>query len=161
MWGNGEREAGMAKITELVARLAAEAVAEAGCELWDVEYVREAGQWYLRLYLDKEGGVDIRDCEAVSRKVSDLLDEADPIEGSYTFEVSSAGAERALKRPGDFQKFMGSPVLVKLYKAREGRKEFAGTLTGYQDGDITVTVGGTETTFPKSEVALCRLHPFS
>ena len=81
----------MKKITDLVAELAAPAVAEQGCELWDVEYVKEAGTWYLRLYLDKEGGVDILDCEAVSRKVSDLLDEADPIEGSYTFEVSSAG----------------------------------------------------------------------
>ena len=148
----------MAKVTEIVAQLAAPAVAEAGCELWDVEYVREAGTWFLRLYLDKEGGVDIMDCEKVSRTVSDLLDEADPIEGSYTFEVSSAGAERALKRPSDFEKFMGSPVTVKLYKARDGRKEFAGTLTGYQDGDVIVTVGREEMTFPKADVALCRLR---
>ena len=148
----------MAKVTELVSRLAAEAVAAAGCELWDVEYVREAGQWYLRLYLDKEGGVDIRDCEAVSRVVSDLLDQADPIEGSYTFEVSSAGAERALKRPGDFERFLGHPVLVKLYRAREGRKEFAGVLRGYREGDITLTVGSEELTFGKAEVALCRLR---
>lgn len=101
----------MAKITELVAELARPAVEEAGCELWDVEYVREAGAWFLRLYIDKEGGVDILDCERVSRTVSDLLDEADPIAGSYTFEVSSAGAERPLKRPSDFQRFLGSPVL--------------------------------------------------
>ena len=149
----------MAKVTELVAKLAAPAVEAAGCELWDVEYVREAGEWYLRLYLDKEGGVDIMDCEAVSRTVSDLLDEADPIEGSYTFEVSSAGAERALKRPGDFARFMGSPVLVRLYKARDGRKEFAGDLTGYgEDGAITITVGKEELTFPRAEVALCRLR---
>ena len=106
----------MKKITDLVAELAAPAVAEQGCELWDVEYVKEAGTWYLRLYLDKEGGVDILDCEAVSRKVSDLLDEADPIEGSYTFEVSSAGCERPLKRPSDFARFMGSPVTVRLYR---------------------------------------------
>ena len=148
----------MAKVTELVARLAAPAVAAAGCELWDVEYVREAGEWFLRLYLDKEGGVDIRDCEAVSRVVSDLLDEADPIEGSYTFEVSSAGAERVLKRPGDFEKFLGSPVLVKLYEAREGRKEFPGYLKGYDNGDITITVNGKDLTFSKAEVALCRLR---
>ena len=82
----------MKKVTEIVAELAAPVAAEYGCELWDVEYVREAGQWYLRLYLDKEGGVDILDCENVSRKVSDLLDEVDPIEASYIFEVSSAGA---------------------------------------------------------------------
>ena len=149
----------MAKVTELVAKLAADAIAERGCELWDVEYVREAGQWYLRLYLDKEGGVDIDDCEAVSRVVSDLLDEADPIEGSYVFEVSSAGAERALKRPSDFEKFLGSPVLVKLYKARDGRKEFAGTLAGYgPDGTIRLAMGERELAFPKSEVALCRLR---
>lgn len=148
----------MAKVTELVAQLAAPAVAAAGCEIWDVEYVREAGEWYLRLYLDKEGGVDIQDCEAVSRVVSDLLDEADPIEGSYTFEVSSAGAERVLKRPSDFEKFLGSPVLVKLYKARDGRKEFPGNLKSYDNGDITITAGGKDLTFPKAEVALCRLR---
>ena len=148
----------MAKVTELVAQLAAPAVEAAGCELWDVEYVREAGTWFLRLYLDKDGGVDIMDCEAVSRAVSDLLDEADPIEGSYTFEVSSAGAERALKRPSDFARFMGSPVAVKLYKAQNGRKEFAGYLAGYQNGDITVKVGDGELVFPKDQVAHCRLR---
>ena len=148
----------MAKVTELVAELAAPAVAAAGCELWDVEYVREAGNWFLRLYLDKEGGVDIVDCENVSRVVSDLLDEADPIEGSYTFEVSSAGAERALKRPSDFERFMGSPVFVKLYKSKDGRKEFSGHLAGYENGDITVTVGKQTLTFLKDEVALCRLR---
>lgn len=148
----------MAKITELVAGLAGPAVEAAGCELWDVEYVREAGSWYLRLYIDKAGGVDILDCEQVSRAVSDLLDEADPIEGSYTFEVSSAGAERPLKRPGDYERFMGSPVLVKLYKARDGRKEFAGVLTGYENGDVTITAGERTVTFPKAEVALCRLR---
>ena len=148
----------MAKVTEIVAELAAPAVAAAGCELWDVEYVREAGTWFLRLYLDKEGGVDIIDCENVSRVVSDLLDEADPIEGSYTFEVSSAGAERVLKRPGDFERFMGSPVFVKLYKARDGRKEFSGHLAGYDNGDLTVTVGKQSLTFLKDEVALCRLR---
>ena len=148
----------MAKVTDLVAKLAAPAVEAAGCELWDVEYVREAGSWYLRLYIDKEGGVDILDCEKISREVSDLLDEADPIEGSYTFEVSSAGAERALKRPGDFARFMGSPVAVKLYRARDGRKEFAGVLAGYEDGNITITVGAAAITFAKEEVALCRLR---
>lgn len=148
----------MAKVTEIVTQLAAPVVEAAGCELWDVEYVREAGAWILRLYLDKEGGVDILDCESVSRTVSDLLDEADPIEGSYTFEVCSAGAERALKRPGDFARFIGSPVLVKLYKSRENRKEFAGTLAGYEDGTLTLTVGGQTMTFSKDEVALCQLR---
>lgn len=148
----------MAKITELVTKLALPVVEEAGCELWDVEYVREAGTWFLRIYIDKEAGVDILDCERVSRTLSDLLDEADPIEGSYTLEVSSAGAERPLKRPGDYERFMGSPVAVKLYKARDGRKEFAGVLAGYDGGAVTITVGGTDMTFAKNEVALCRLR---
>ena len=149
----------MAKITELAAELARPVVVEAGCELWDVEYVREAGTWFLRIYIDKAEGVDILDCEKVSRALSDLLDEADPIEGSYTLEVSSAGAERPLKRPGDFQRFMGSPVAVKLYRARDGRKEFAGVLSGYgEDGSVTITVGDGTMTFEKGEVALCRLR---
>ena len=150
----------MKKITELTAELAAPAIAEQGCTLWDVEYVKEAGTWYLRILLDKEGGVDILDCEAISRKVSDLLDEADPIEGSYTLEVGSAGAERALKRPGDFARFLGSPVLVKLYRALDGRKEFTGTLSAYDEasGDVTVTVGKADMTFPKKDVALVRLR---
>ena len=148
----------MAKVTELVAKLAGPAVEEAGCELWDVEYVREAGTWYLRVYIDKPGGVDILDCERISRTVSDLLDEADPIEGSYTFEVSSAGAERPLKRPSDYEKFMGSPVMVKLYRALDGRKEFAGHLAGYGEEGITITVGARTMTFAKEAVALCRLR---
>lgn len=150
----------MKKVTDIVWELAEPVAKENGCELWDVEYVREAGQWYLRLYLDKEGGVDILDCEAISRKVSDLLDEADPIEGSYTLEVGSAGAERALKRPADFARFMGSPVLVKLYRNLDGRKEFAGTLAAYDEasGDVTVTVGKSDMTFPKKDMALVRLR---
>ena len=148
----------MKKVTEIVAELAAPVAAEFGCELWDTEYVREAGQWFLRLYLDKAGGVDILDCENVSRKVSDLLDEVDPIEGSYVFEVSSAGAERQLKRPSDFERFIGSPVLVKTYQNRDGRKEFPGVLKGYEDGDILLQMGTQELRFNKSEVAMVRLR---
>ena len=148
----------MKKVTEIVAELAQPVVEANGCKLWDVEYVREAGQWYLRVFIDKEGGVDILDCEAISRVVSDLLDEADPIEGSYTFEVGSAGAERALKRPSDFERFMGSPVLVKTYKNRDGRKEFAGDLAGYEDGAVLLTVGKETLRFEKAELALVRLR---
>ena len=131
-----------------------------GVDIYDVEYVKEAGTWYLRVLIDKEGGVDILDCEAISRKLSDLLDEADPIDGSYTLEVGSAGAERALKRPADFQRYIGSPVLVKLYRAQDGRKEFAGHLAAYDEanGDVTVTVGKEEMTFVKKDVALVRLR---
>ena len=145
----------MSKITEKVAALAAPVVEEEGCSLWDVEYVREAGQWYLRLLIDKEGGVDILDCEAISRRVSDLLDEVDPIETSYMFEVGSAGAERELKRPSDFQRFLGSQVAVKLYSAKNGRKEYVGILKEYADGDVTLEDGQT---FRKPEIAQVRLR---
>lgn len=150
----------MKKITELTAELAAPLIEEQGCTLWDVEYVKEAGTWYLRILLDKEGGVDILDCEAISKKLSDLLDEVDPIEGSYTLEVGSAGAERALKRPQDFQQYLGHPVLVKLYRAQDGRKEFPGTLKAYDeaDGSVTITLGSEELTFAKKDLALVRLR---
>ena len=148
----------MKKVTEIVAELAAPVAAEFGCELWDTEYVREAGQWFLRLYLDKDGGVDILDCENVSRRVSDLLDEADPIEGSYIFEVSSAGAERQLKRPSDFEKFLGSPVLLKTYQNRDGRKEFPGVLKEYDGGAVVLEMGKQELRFKKNEVAMVRLR---
>lgn len=149
----------MKKVTEIVRELAEPVVIENGCELWDVEYVREAGQWYLRLYLDKEGGVNILDCEAVSRKVSDLLDEVDPIESSYVFEVSSAGCERQLKRPSDFEKFMGEPILLKTYKPVAGRKEFAGVLAGYDNGSVLVDMGsGDPLWFEKADIAMVRLR---
>ena len=148
----------MKKVTEIVAELAAPVAAEFGCELWDTEYVREAGQWFLRLYLDKDGGVDILDCENVSRRVSDLLDEADPIEGSYIFEVSYAGAERQLKRPSDFEKFLGSPVLLKTYQNRDGRKEFPGVLKEYDGGAVVLEMGKQELRFEKNEVAMVRLR---
>ena len=106
----------MSKITDKVTAIAKPIVEEEGCSLWDVEYVREAGSWYLRLYIDKEGGVSIDDCERISRRMDPILDEADPIPDSYVFEVGSAGAERELKRPSDFERFLGSNVEVKLYK---------------------------------------------
>ena len=146
------------KVTDLVAEFARPIVDQHGCELWDVEYVREGSEYFLRLYLDKEGGVDINDCEAVSRAVDPILDEKDPIPGSYHFEVCSAGLERALKRPGDFQRFMGSPITVKLYRPRNGLKEIPCVLKGYDDGKITVEAGKETITFEKSEVALVRLR---
>ena len=148
----------MAKVTDTVAALALPIAEQADCSLWDVEYVKEAGTWFLRVYIDKEGGVSINDCEVVSRPLSDLLDETDPIEGSYTFEVSSAGADRALKKPEHFEKFRGEEVEVKLYRPREGRKEFVGRLQNYQDGAVTLEINGDETVFTKQEIALVRLY---
>ena len=146
------------KVTDLVTEIAKPIVEEKGMELWDVEYVREGSEYFLRLYLDKEGGVDIDDCEAVSRAVDLILDEKDPIPGSYHFEVCSAGLERALKRPGDFERFLGSPVTVKLYRPRNGLKELPCVLKGYEDGRVTVEAGRETITFEKSEVALVRLR---
>ena len=148
----------MAKVTDTVAALALPVVEEAGCTLWDVEYLKEAGTWFLRVYIDKEGGVSIDDCEAVSRPLSDLLDEADPIEGSYVLEVSSAGADRPLKRPEHFARFMGSQVEVRLYRALEGRKEYVGALSGWEDGNVTIQADGESRTFLKKDVAQVRLY---
>ena len=145
----------MAKVTELTAALAAPIVHEQGCTLWDVEYVKEAGTWFLRVYIDKEGGVSINDCEAVSRPLSDKLDEADPIEGSYTLEISSAGADRVLKKPEHFAAFLGSEVDVRLYRPIEGRKEHTGALEAYENGDVLLA-GGTR--FEKKDIAQVRLH---
>ena len=144
------------KVTELVESFAKPIVEANGCELWDVEYVREGGEYFLRLYLDKEGGVTIDDCEAVSRAVDPVLDEKDPIEGSYHFEVCSAGLERALKRPSDFERFLGSPITVKLYRPRNGLKEIPCVLKAYDNGRLTVEAGKETITFEKSEVALVR-----
>lgn len=148
----------MAKVSDLTAELAGPIAAENGCSLWDVEYVKEAGDWYLRVYIDKEGGVSINDCEAVSRPLSDALDECDPIEGSYILEVSSAGADRVLKKTEHFSRFLGSQVDVKLYRAREGRKELTGTLMGYENGDVTVELPGGPLILEKKDVAQVRLH---
>ena len=146
------------KVTEIVTQFAQPIVEEKGCSLWDVEYVREGSERYLRLYIDKEGGVDITDCEAIHRAVDPILDEKDPIAESYHFEVCSVGIERSLKRERDFIQFMGSPILVKLYRPRNGLKEIPGILRGYENGAVTLEAGKETITFTKSEVALVRLR---
>lgn len=148
----------MSKITETVWEFAEPVVKDCGCEIWDIEYVREAGSRYLRLYIDKDGGVSIDDCERVSRALDPVLDEKDPISESYIFEVSSAGAERPLKRPSDFEKFMGSLVEVKLYRAKDGKKEYVGVLCGYDGGNVEIDAGGNRIGFEKNEIANVRLR---
>ena len=148
----------MNRITETVWKLAEPIVESNGCKLWDVEYVKEAGAWYLRVYIDKENGVSITDCENVSRALDPILDEEDPIPDSYTFEVSSAGAERALKRPSDFMLFIGHNVEVKLYKAKGNSKTHVGTLVGYEDGNVEIEESGARIKFEKSEIANVRLR---
>lgn len=144
----------MSKITDKVEAIAKPVVEDEGCELWAVEYVREAGNWYLRVFIDKEGGVGIDDCERISRRLDPILDEEDPIPDSYVFEVGSAGAERELKRPSDFEKFMGESVEVKLYQPYEGKKSIVGTLEAYENGDVTVS----SVVLKKSQIAQVKLH---
>lgn len=146
------------KITQRVWELAQPVVEGFGLKLWDVEYVREGADWFLRLYIDKDSPVDISDCEKVSRAMDPILDQEDPIPDSYNFEVCSAGCERVLKRPGDFQQFLGSPVLVKLYRPREGRKEYVGVLQGHENGTTILEVDGQQLEFTPEETALVRLY---
>ena len=147
----------MNRIEKTVWDLAKPVVEQVGLELWDVEYVTEAGQRVLRVYLDGPDGVDLDACEAVSRALDPILDEADPIPDSYTFEVSSAGCERQLKRPGDFERFMGALVEVKLYSAVDGAKQWIGKLLAYEDGAIVIDAGG-ERRFTKNQIASVRLR---
>ncbi len=147
----------MNRIEKIVWDLAEPVIREAELELWDVEYILEGGQRYLRIYLDGPNGVDLDDCERVSRVLDPLLDEKDPIPESYIFEVGSAGCERQLKRPGDFQRFVGSHVEVKLYSAVDGAKQWVGTLLGYEEGDVLLQSGG-ERRFEKKQVASVRLR---
>ena len=129
-----------------------------GFELVDVEYVKEAGTWYLRGYIDKPGGITVNDCEDVSRAFSDILDEQDFIEDSYILEVSSPGLGRPLKKEKDFARSIGEDVEIRLYKAIDKLKEFTGTLTSYDADSVTITMeDGSERTFEKSEIALIRL----
>ena len=148
----------MSKITDKVTAIAKPIVEEEGCSLWDMEYVREAGNWYLRIYIDKDGGVDIDDCERISRRLDPVLDEADPIPDSYVFEVGSAGIERELKRPSDFEAFLGSDVEVRLYQPVNGQKAFVGTLVSYDNGTTTIEIGGKTLSFNKTQTAQVRLH---
>ena len=148
----------MSKITEKIAALARPVVEDEGCTLWDVEYLREAGTWYLRLFIDREGGVGIDDCERISRRLDPILDKEDPIPDSYVFEVGSAGAERELKRPSDFQQFLGHEVEVRLYQPLNGQKAFVGTLQGYEDGCVTLQTEGKTLQFTKAQTAQVRLH---
>ena len=148
----------MSKITDAVLALAQPVAESQGIEIWDIEFVKEAGTRFLRIFIDKTDGVTIQDCETFSRAMDPILDEADPIPESYTFEVSSAGAERVLKRPSDFDRFLGSDVCVKLYQPVDGSKQFVGKLQSYEDGNVTILLNEKPRTFEKSTVAQVRLH---
>lgn len=130
---------------------------ENGFELVDVEYVKEGGNWYLRAYIDKPGGISVNDCELVSRRLSDLLDEKDYVEDAYILEVSSPGLGRPLKKEKDFKRSLGELVEVRTYRMVEKKKEFTGILKAYDDNTVTIEEDETERVFDKSEIALIRL----
>ena len=132
-----------------------------GFELVDVEYVKEAGCWYLRGYIDKPGGITVDDCEEVSRALSDLLDEEDFISENYILEVSSPGLDRPLKKEKDFARSIGKDVEVKLFKAINKEKEFVGILKAYDEDTVTLEMEDeTEMQFKRSDIARIRLAFF-
>lgn len=127
-------------------------------ELVDVEYVREAGTWYLRAYIDKEGGIAVDDCEVISRKLGEWLDKEDFIDESYILEVSSPGLGRPLKKEKDFIRSMGKDVDVRLYRQIDKQKEFTGALSAYDENTVTLTMeDGSLMVFEKPDIALIRL----
>ena len=127
-------------------------------ELVDVEYVKEGSDWYLRVYIDKEGGITVDDCEAVSRIFSDKLDELDFIEDAYIMEVSSPGLGRPLKKEKDYVRSMGKEVEIRTYRPINKEKEFYGILSAYDESSVTITTEDQkEQTFEKADIALIRL----
>lgn len=148
-------------IAQRVAELAQPYAQQLGLELWDVQYVKEGSQWYLRIFIDKTGGVSVDDCAALTRAVTKPLDEADLISRSYMLEVSSPGIERPLTKDAHFQKFIGSPVTLRTIAPRSGVRDFAGVLTSYEDGVLTLRLAGGETQqFTKKETSFVKLDDF-
>ena len=129
-----------------------------GFELVDVEYVKEGGNWYLRAYIDKDGGITVDDCEVISRAFSDRLDEEDFIEDSYILEVSSPGLGRPLKKEKDYIRSMGKKLEIRTFRTIDRQKEFYGKLTAYDESSVTIELeNGEHMTFQKQELALIRL----
>lgn len=145
------------RIEKLVETLLVPILEENGVTLVDVEYVRELGHFYLRVYIDKEGGVNIKDCEHVSRALELVLDEKDPILDPYILEVSSPGLDRPLKKDKDFERSIGKDVEMKLYKALNGHKEFLGMLVSYNKTEVVLKIDNEERVFNRSDIALIRL----
>lgn len=138
-------------------------VKEFGLSLWDVRYVKEGADWYLRIFIDKEDGVDITDCEKVSRAINTPLDELDPIENAYCLEVCSPGIERELVRDEHFMQFIGADIMVRMRRPIEGiGKDFCGVLKGYDDGMVTIAdhSGKNEVTINKKDAAWIKLDDF-
>ena len=125
-------------------------------ELYDVEYVKEGGEYYLRVYIDKEGGITVEDCQLVSRAFNEILDREDYISDQYIFEVSSPGLLRPLKKEKDYVRSVGKLIDIKLYKAVEGQKEYTGILKEYDSETVTLTINDEDKKFERSNLAMIR-----
>lgn len=135
-----------------------------GISLWDIRYVKEGADYFLRVFIDKQGGVDINDCEKVSRAINDPLDTLDPIENAYCLEVCSPGIERELVRDEHFQQFIGADIMVKMHRPIENiGKEFAGVLKGYEDSMVTISDHSdeNEVTINKKDAVWIKLDDFN
>lgn len=144
------------KVEVIVEEIALPIVEKLGFELVDTEYVKEGASWFLRVYIDKSGGITLDDCSDVSNDLSKKLDETDPIPGSYYLEVSSPGLERPLKKDSDFKRYAGEPVEIKTFIAVDGQKEFEGTLMGLIDGNVEIRQDDKILKFPRSNIALAK-----
>lgn len=145
------------KIKATVEQLVTPYLEENGFELVDVEYVKEGSNWFLRVFVDKDGGIDIDDCGRISEYLSEKLDENDPIPSAYFLEVSSPGAERPLKKAEDISKAVGKDVFVTTYEPVDGLKEFEGRLLSFVNDELVVEAGKKSHTIPYSKVASARL----
>ena len=149
----------MAQIADKVSAIIRETVEAQGVELWDVRYVKEGASYYLRVYIDKADGINIDDCTNVSHAIDPILDEADPIKDSYYLEVCSPGIERELSRPEHYKKVLGEKIKLRLFKARDGVKEFTGILENF-DSEITLKTENDTLTFTLNESAKANLCDF-
>lgn len=142
------------KATQAVEAIVKKPIEDMGYELYEVEFLKEQGNWVLTVYIDKQGGVDLNDCENVSRMIDPLLDEADPIEQAYYLSVSSVGIDRPIKKDKDFERNIGNIIAVKLYAPLNKKKEYKGTLQSYDADSFTITAdGGEEIRFLRKDAA--------
>lgn len=157
-----EKKQKKSNTVEAVTKLVKPIVEEMGLSLWDVRFVKEGAAWYLRIFIDKDSGVSIDDCEAVTRAIDQPLDELDPIEQNYFLEVSSPGIERELTKPEHFDAFLGAPVMLKLIRPnQQGERELSGTLIAHDKDTVTVALEGTESVINKKDTVYIKLDDFN
>ncbi len=147
----------VSKIKAIAEELALPLAEKLGVELYDVDYKKEGSDWRLTYYIDKPGGVSLVDCEEFSRQISEMLDQADPIEQNYILTVSSPGIERKLTKPAHFQAALGKKIEVKLFTPKEGKKQFVGLLKAFEENKVVLDCDGTEVTITLDEISAAKL----